>query len=80
MTTTSPLKRTTLSAPRDVLATLEEEARRREVPLNTVLAEVVEEKATRLRDARRPRLGLGRSSDGATAAAVTANPVARPPR
>ncbi len=73
-------RRTTVAAGRGALATLEAEARRRSVPLTVVLAEAVEEKAARLRAARRPRVGLGRSSDGRTAAEVTADPVSHPPR
>jgi hypothetical protein len=72
-------RRTTVTANRDALATLEAEARRRSVPLTAVLAEAVEEKAASLRGARRPRVGLGRSTVGLSAAEVTAEPVARPP-
>jgi hypothetical protein len=73
-------RRTTVTASRDALATLEAEAQRRAVPLTVVLAEAVEEKAAAVRAARRPRVGLGRSSDGRTAAEVSADPVAHPPR
>lgn len=72
-------RRTTVSAPAEALDTLEAEARRRGVSLTTVLAEAVSEKAAALRSARRPRLGVGRSTDGRSAAEVTAEPVARPP-
>lgn len=72
-------RRTTVTASRDALATLEAEARRRKVPLTIVLAEAVEEKAVSLREGRRPRVGLGRSGDGLSAADLTAEPVARPP-
>lgn len=73
-------RRTTLAASADSLATLEAEARRRGVALTVVLAEAVDEKATSIRAARRPRVGIGRSVDGHTAAEVTAEPVARPPK
>jgi hypothetical protein len=74
-----PLRRTTVAAETGALATLEAEAARRGVPLIVVLAEAVEEKAASLRAARRPRVGLGRSTDGRSAAELTAEPVARPP-
>jgi hypothetical protein len=73
------LKRTTVTAPRASLATLEAEAARRGVSLATLLAEAVEDKAAAIRGGRRPRVGLGRSHDGRSAAEVTAEPVARPP-
>ena len=73
------LRRTTVSAPRAVLATLEAEAQRRNVPLATLLREAVEEKAQELRMRRRPRVGVARSSDGLSAAEVTAEPVAEEP-
>jgi hypothetical protein len=73
------LRRTTVTASGEALATLEAEARRRSVPLTAVLAEAVEEKAASLRAGRRPRVGIGRSSDGRTARETTAEPVARPP-
>lgn len=72
-------RRTTVSADSDALSTLEAEAGRRAVSLTAVLAEAVQEKAERIRSSRRPRLGLGRSTDGRSAAEVTAEPVARPP-
>jgi hypothetical protein len=74
------MRRTTLSARADSLATLEAEARRRGVPLATLFAEAVDEKADAIRSQRRPRVGLGRSTDGRSAADVTAEPVARPPK
>jgi predicted DNA-binding ribbon-helix-helix protein len=73
------MRRTTVSADRVALDTLEAEARRRGVPLTTLLAEAVEEKAASIRTARRPRVALGRSGDGRSAAEVTAEPVAEPP-
>ncbi len=74
------MKRTTLSATPGVLRTLEAEAERRGVSLAAVLREAVEEKAQALRAARRPRVGVGRSTDGRGAAAVTSEPIADDPR
>jgi hypothetical protein len=73
------LKRTTVTASRDSLATLEAEAQRRGVSLSSLLAEAVEEKAAGIRAARRPRVGMGRSSDGRSARELALQPVARPP-
>ena len=73
------LRRTTVSAPQAALRTLEAEARRRGVPLATLLREAVEEKARALRARRRPRVGVARSSDGRGAVEVTAEPVAEEP-
>jgi hypothetical protein len=73
-------RRTTLSADTEALATLEGEARRRGASLSAVLAEAVEEKAVAIRRAHRPRLGLGRSSDGDSAAKSATQPVARLPK
>lgn len=73
------MRRTTVSADAESLATLDSEARRRGVALTAVLAEAVEEKAAAIRGTRRPRTGLGRSRDGKSAAELTAEPVARPP-
>lgn len=74
------MKRTTVSASGAALATLEAEADRRGVPVAALLREAVEEKAQALRASRRPRVGVGRSTDGASAADVTAEPVAEEPR
>jgi hypothetical protein len=73
------MQRTTVAADREALDTLKAEARRRGVSLTVILGEAVEEKAASIRAARRPRVGLGRSSDGRSAAQVTAEPVAEPP-
>jgi hypothetical protein len=73
-------RRTTVTAPVDDLRTLEAEAHRRRVPLTVVLQEAVSEKARALRRGRRPRVGVARSTDGRSAAQVTAEPVAEPPR
>ena len=74
------LRRTTVSAPPATIRTLEAEAQRRSVPLATLLREAVEEKAESLRRSRRPRVGVARSSDGRSAAEVTAEPIADEPR
>jgi len=72
-------RRTTVTADSEVLATLEAEAQRRGVPLTAVLAEALTEKAEHLRQTRRPRLGVARSDDGASAAELTGEPIAHPP-
>jgi Ribbon-helix-helix protein, copG family len=72
-------RRTTVTASRESLATLEAEARRRGVSLSAMLAEAVDEKAAALRSRRRPRVGLARSRDGRSAGEVSSEPVARPP-
>ena len=74
------LRRTTVSAPQATIRTLEAEARRRQVPLATLLREAVEDKAKELRKRRRPRVGVARSTDGRSATEVTAEPVAEEPR
>jgi hypothetical protein len=71
-------RRTTVNADAEALATLEGEARRRGESLSSVMAEAIEEKARMLRQKRRPRLGLGRSSDGLSARETASEPVARP--
>jgi Ribbon-helix-helix protein, copG family len=73
-------RRTTVSADAEDLATLESEARRRGASLSSLLAEAVEEKASAIKRAHRPRLGLGRSTDRASAAQTATEPIARPPR
>jgi hypothetical protein len=75
------MRRTTVAAPADALATLEAEAGRRGVPLTTVVAEAITEKAIALRGAHRPRLGVGASAGRSPgAASLTAEPVAEDPR
>ena len=74
------MRRTTVAAPEEALRTLEAEASRRGVPLTAVLRDAVEEKADAIRRARRPHVGVARSTDGRTAAEVTAEPIAEPPR
>lgn len=74
------MRRTTVTADRDDLDTLSVEAARREVSLTTLLAEAVAEKASAIRARRRPRFGVARSTDGRSAAEVTAEPIAEPPR
>jgi Ribbon-helix-helix protein, copG family len=73
------MRRTTVTADHDSLDTLEAEAKRRGVSLSAVLAEAVDDKAASIRAARRPRVALGRSRDGRSAAELTAEPVAEPP-
>lgn len=74
-------RRTTVTAPRDALETLEAEASRRGVPLTAVLAEAIVEKADALRRARRPRLGTGASPGRSVGARTLAGePVAEVPR
>jgi hypothetical protein len=75
----SATRRTTVAASRDSLQTLEAEARRRRVSLSVMMAEAIDEKASALLAARRPRLGVARSLDGRSAAELTAEPVARRP-
>jgi hypothetical protein len=74
-------RRTTVSAPKEALETLEAEAKRRGVPLTAVLAEAIIEKAVAVREQRRPRLGTGASSGRSPGAAcLTVDPVADEPR
>jgi hypothetical protein len=73
------IRRTTVTASRSSLETLEAEARRRGVSLSALMAEAIEEKATRLHTLRRPRLGVARSADGRSAAELTNEPIAHPP-
>lgn len=75
----SEMRRTTVAAPAETFRTLEAEAVRLGVPLGTVLRDAVEEKALAIRAARRPRVGVARSTDGRSAAETTAEPVADPP-
>ena len=74
------LRRTTVAALPADLRTLEAEAERRGVALNAILREAVEEKAQELRNRRRPRVGVARSTDGRSAADLTAEPIAEEPR
>lgn len=73
------MRRTTVTADSDALATLEGEARRRGASLSAVLAEAVEEKAVAIRSSHRPRVGLGSSDDGGSAAESATRPIAHPP-
>jgi hypothetical protein len=63
------MRRTTVSARTESLATLEAEADRRGVSLTAVIAEAIDEKAEALRARRRPRVGVGESFAGSPAAA-----------
>lgn len=74
------MRRTTLAAEDDILATLQADADRRGISLAAVLREAVQEKAAALRAARRPRVGYARSTDWASAASLTGDPVAESPR
>lgn len=74
------MRRTTVTAPQEDLATLAAEAARRGVSLTVMLAEAITEKAAGLRARRRPRTGVARSTDGRRASEVTAEPIAHPPR
>ncbi len=71
-------RRTTVSASHESLATLAGEAQRRGTTLTVLLGEAVDAKAAEIRAARRPRVGIGRSTDGRSAAEVASEPVARP--
>ena len=63
------------------MATLEAEAERRGVPLTAIVADAIVEKAARLRESRRPRLGVGASAGRSPGAAeITSEPVADPVR
>lgn len=64
----------------DALASLGFEAKRRSVPLATVLREAIDEKVESLRATRRPRVAVASSSDGLSAADLTGEPVAYDPR
>jgi metal-responsive CopG/Arc/MetJ family transcriptional regulator len=74
------MQRTTISAPSDLLRTLEREAERRGVSLAVIVREAIEQKALELRQSRRPRFGVARSVDGRSAAEVAGEPVAEEPR
>lgn len=58
------VKRTTVSADEDDLATLEREAQRRGVPLSRMLREAVMEYAAEIRSANRPRFGYASGDPG----------------
>jgi hypothetical protein len=73
------MRRTTIAASDEALATLGAEARRRGTSLTAVVSEAIEEKAAAIRGQRRPRFGLGASSDGRSAAETATHPIARPP-
>jgi len=73
------MRRTTVTAEEDTLATLQAEADRRGTSLATILREAADEKAASIRSARRPRFGIGRSTDGLSARDLTAEPIAEPP-
>jgi hypothetical protein len=72
-------RRTTVLLDDDVLATLGFEAKRRNVSLAEIVREAVGARAAELRSGRRPRVGVARSTDGRSAAEVTAEPIAESP-
>ena len=63
----------------DTLAALGFEAKRRNVSVAELVREAVEAKVIKMRTGRRPRIGVARSTDGRTAAEVTAEPIAELP-
>lgn len=73
-------RRTTVLVDEAALATLGFEAKRRSVPLAELLREAIDDKVLTLRTARRPRVGVARSSDGRSARDMTGDPVADDPR
>ena len=76
-----PIRRTTVAAPAEALDALQAEAERRNISLSAILAEAIEEKATRLRRSRGPRFGMGASGGRSPGAAMLAgDPVADDPR
>ena len=58
------IQRTTVAAEQEDLETLRAEAHRRGVSLAVLTGEILADKATQLRRARRPRVGVGRSGTG----------------
>lgn len=72
-------RRTTVLLDEDTLAALGFEAKRRNVSVAELVREAVEAKVTGMRMGRRPRIGVARSTDGRTAAEVTAEPIAEAP-
>jgi hypothetical protein len=58
------IQRTTVAAEQEDLETLRAEADRRGVSLAVLTGEILADKATQLRRARRPRVGVGRSGTG----------------
>jgi ribbon-helix-helix CopG family protein len=64
------MRRTTVSADRDDLATLEYEAKRRGVSLTHILREAVAEYAAGVRTARKPSFGIGRGGPDLAQASV----------
>ncbi len=58
------VQRTTVSAERDDLETLREEAKRRGTSLARLLRDLIAHQAAELREQRRPRIGIGRGGGG----------------
>ena len=74
------MRRTTIAAPADDLATLEAEAERRGVATTVLIAEAITEKAVTLRQRRKPRFGLFDSGGRlGSAADYASEAVADPP-
>ena len=73
------MRRTTVAAHAGDLATLEAEAERRGVATTVVIAEAIAEKASALRQRRKPRFGLDSTGGRSPGAAIFASePVADP--
>jgi hypothetical protein len=70
------MRRITITADQRALETLRDEARRRGASLAILVREAVDEEVASMCAARRPRVALARSTDGRSAAAVTAEPPA----
>ena len=63
-------QRTTVSAEAEVLEALRAEAKRRGISLAALAGEILADKAAKLRRARRPRFGVGRSETGVSQESV----------
>jgi hypothetical protein len=72
-------RRTTILLDDEVLATLGSEAKRRNVSVAKIVREAVDARIAELHAARRPRVGIARSTDGLSATDVAAEPIAEPP-
>jgi hypothetical protein len=70
------MRRTTVTARTQDLATLKAEAKRRNLSLTALVSEAIADKAAVLRSRRQPRVGIARSRDGRSAREVAAEPVA----
>jgi hypothetical protein len=72
------VRRTTVAAREEDLATLSHEARTRGLSLGRMLGEVVAERAEEIRHSRRPRLATFRADASIAKAAEQEQPEARP--